>query len=194
MPQSRTPHPLLFVYHRVRAPPAAARGACAVARRSAGRRAPGAGRHQGHRLPLHQHRLSDLRIATRLRSGGSCRAFAPRASCSGSSIRTRPTTRRRFASTWRRFHTPARWRRCAIPRTALVKFTSATVTPEAAVVAGGRVVYRGRIDDRYVDLGVERPSPTVHDLADALAAISPASRSPHATTQAVGCFIADFAR
>jgi hypothetical protein len=80
------------------------------------------------------------------------------------------------------------------PAHALVKFTKATVTPETAVVAGGRVVYRGRIDDRYVDLGVERPAPTQHDLADALAAVLAGKPVPHATTQAVGCFIADFAR
>ena len=80
------------------------------------------------------------------------------------------------------------------PAHTLVKFTKATMTPEAVVVAGGRVVYRGRIDDRYVDLGVERPSPTVHDLADALAAVLAGKPVPHATTQAVGCFIADFAR
>ena len=28
-------------------------------------------------------------------------------------------------------------------------------------------VYHGRIDDRYVDFGVDRPVPTTHDLADA---------------------------
>ncbi len=80
------------------------------------------------------------------------------------------------------------------PAHALVKFAKATMTPEAVVVAGGRVVYRGRIDDRYVDLGVERPSPTVHDLADAVAAVLAGKPVPHPTTQAVGCFIADFAR
>ena len=80
------------------------------------------------------------------------------------------------------------------PTHALVKFVGATVTPEAAVYAGGRVVYRGRIDDRYVDLGVERPAPTRHDLADALTASLAGKPAPHATTQAVGCFIADFAR
>jgi hypothetical protein len=80
------------------------------------------------------------------------------------------------------------------PTHALVKFTKASVTPEAAVVAGGRLVYRGRIDDRYVDLGLERPAPTQHDLADALAAVVAGKRVPHATTQAVGCFIADFSR
>ena len=80
------------------------------------------------------------------------------------------------------------------PLHALVKFTKATVTPEAAVVAGGRVVYRGRIDDRYVELGLERPAPTQHDLANALTAVLAGKRVPQATTQAVGCFIADFAR
>jgi hypothetical protein len=80
------------------------------------------------------------------------------------------------------------------PAHTLVKFTKATVTPEAVVVAGGRVVYRGRIDDRYVDLGLERPAPTQHDLADALAAVVAGKRVPHEATRAVGCFIADFVR
>jgi hypothetical protein len=80
------------------------------------------------------------------------------------------------------------------PKLALVKFVKATVTPEAAVVAGGRVVYHGRIDDRYVDLGLERPSATTHDLADALTAVLAGRPVAHPTTQAVGCFIADFAR
>ena len=80
------------------------------------------------------------------------------------------------------------------PTHALVKFVGATVTPEAVVWAGGRVVYRGRIDDRYVDLGVERPAPTRHDLADALTASLGGKPVPHPTTQAVGCFISDFAR
>ncbi len=80
------------------------------------------------------------------------------------------------------------------PALALVKFTGATITPEVAVVAGGRVVYRGRIDDRFVDLGRERPAPTRRDLFEVLTAIEAGKPSPEATTQAVGCFIADFAR
>ena len=80
------------------------------------------------------------------------------------------------------------------PKLALVKFAGATVTPEAVVVAGGTVVYRGRIDDRYVDLGRERPAPTERDLFDALTAIVAGKPAPHATRQAVGCFISDFAR
>jgi hypothetical protein len=80
------------------------------------------------------------------------------------------------------------------PASALVKFTGATITPEAAVIVGGRLVYRGRIDDRYVDLGTERPAATTHDLAEALTAVLAGRPVPHPTTQAVGCFIADLTR
>jgi len=80
------------------------------------------------------------------------------------------------------------------PTHALVTFVGATVTPEAAIVVGARIVYRGRIDDRYVDLGRERPAPTRRDLFDALTAIVAGKPVPHAHTQAVGCFISDFAR
>ena len=77
---------------------------------------------------------------------------------------------------------------------ALVKFSGATITPEVAVIVDGKVAYRGRIDDRIVDLGVERPAPTTHDLADALTAILDGRTVPHPVTQAVGCYIADLAR
>ena len=80
------------------------------------------------------------------------------------------------------------------PRQSLVKYTGATITPEAVVVVGGRVVYRGRIDDRFVDLGRERPAPTQRDLFDALTAIVNGKPAPHPTTQAVGCFISDLVR
>jgi hypothetical protein len=78
------------------------------------------------------------------------------------------------------------------PDHVFVKAAGATVTPEAVVYAAdGAASYRGRIDDRYVRLGVERPAPTRHDLADALVATL-ASRPPvPAKTDAVGCFIAD---
>jgi hypothetical protein len=78
------------------------------------------------------------------------------------------------------------------PGHALVAQVKATITPEAAVVAGGRVVYRGRINDRYIDLGVERASATTHDLEDALTAVLAARPVAHPVTQAVGCYIADF--
>src|SRR6266566_5113819 len=79
------------------------------------------------------------------------------------------------------------------PNHELVKLTHVLVTPEVAVFDRSHaLVYHGRIDDRYVSLGVERPSPTRQDLADALTATLAGTRVREATTQAVGCFIADF--
>jgi thiol-disulfide isomerase/thioredoxin len=74
----------------------------------------------------------------------------------------------------------------------LVKMAGATITPEAAVFdAQQRLVYRGRIDDRHVELGRERPSATQHDLRNALTALLAGETVDNARTQAVGCFIAD---
>lgn len=74
----------------------------------------------------------------------------------------------------------------------LVRRTGARVTPEAVVFAGAglsEAVYRGRIDNRYVRLGVERASATEHDLRDALAAVLAGRPVPRAVTQAVGCIL-----
>ena len=79
------------------------------------------------------------------------------------------------------------------PAHELARLTKATVTPEAAVYdRRGALVYHGRIDDRYVSLGVERAAPTRHDLQDALTAVVAGKAVPAATQPAVGCFIADF--
>ena len=79
------------------------------------------------------------------------------------------------------------------PHHELVKLAGATVTPEAAVFArGGALAYHGRIDDRYVSIGVERPAATRHDLADALTATLAGRKATAAPGPAVGCFIADF--
>lgn len=80
------------------------------------------------------------------------------------------------------------------PAHALVKFTGATITPEAVVVVNGRVVYHGRIDDRFVDFGVDRPAPTRRDLADALTAVMTGKPVAQPVTQAIGCYIADYKR
>jgi hypothetical protein len=77
------------------------------------------------------------------------------------------------------------------PGHALANVVHATVTPEAVVIAGERIVYRGRIDDRYVNLSAQRPEPTRHDLEDALTALLADRPVPHPTTEAVGCVIAD---
>ena len=75
---------------------------------------------------------------------------------------------------------------------AMMKAAGATITPQAVVYDGNKkLVYRGRIDDRYVDLGKERPAPTTHDLDDALAAIIGGWPVRETETQAVGCFLSD---
>ena len=81
------------------------------------------------------------------------------------------------------------------PKHALVRLTGVQVTPEVAVfrqVRGGpEMVYRGRIDDRYVDLGKMRPAPTTHDLERVLQEIVNGKQVSPETTHAVGCFISD---
>jgi hypothetical protein len=72
----------------------------------------------------------------------------------------------------------------------LASRAGASVTPEAAVFdAAGRLAYHGRIDDRYVDFGVDRPAPTTHDLADAVTAVIAGAPVARATSPAVGCAI-----
>ena len=72
----------------------------------------------------------------------------------------------------------------------LVKHTGVTVTPEVAVIdAAAACVYRGRIDDRYVDFGKERPQPTTHDLEDALEAVVAGKPVAVRETRAVGCIL-----
>jgi peroxiredoxin len=71
-----------------------------------------------------------------------------------------------------------------------VKLAGATVTPEAVVFgADGRLVYRGRIDDLYLDFGKRRYETTKHDLREVLNAIVEGKKPPLRTTNAVGCFI-----
>ena len=77
----------------------------------------------------------------------------------------------------------------------LVRLTGARVTPEAAVFdAGGRLVYRGRIDDRYPDFGKARAKPNRRDLMLALESVLQGETVAEPETRAVGCFIADLAR
>jgi len=74
----------------------------------------------------------------------------------------------------------------------LVKRTGVGVTPEVAIIdPAGEMIYRGRVDDRYVDFGVDRPAPTTHDLDDALANLLAGKPIEPKTTQAVGCILSD---
>jgi len=75
----------------------------------------------------------------------------------------------------------------------LTRMAGATITPEAAVfVPTGdqlREVYRGRIDNRYLSLGSERPRATRHDLEDALRAVIAGKPVPRPGGPPVGCSI-----
>ena len=78
------------------------------------------------------------------------------------------------------------------PKHELVKMGEAKITPEAAVFdSGGKLLYHGRIDDRYVDFGKMRAAATQKDLETALEAILAGKAAPAAGGPAVGCFIAD---
>jgi len=69
-------------------------------------------------------------------------------------------------------------------------FCNAHVTPQAAVFdSRGRRVYCGRIDDRFLSLGQQRPAPTTHDLASALDATLANKPAKPATGAPVGCII-----
>jgi len=78
-------------------------------------------------------------------------------------------------------------------RQTLVHMARATTTPEAAMFAVDpgslRQVYTGRIDDRYVSIGTERPQPSVHDLEAAIEAALAGKAMPRAGGPAVGCAI-----
>lgn len=71
----------------------------------------------------------------------------------------------------------------------LVRLAGVSVTPEVAVYAAEKLVYRGRIDDRYERLGVDRKIASTHDLINVLQALTTGSHPSFRSTKAVGCFI-----
>lgn len=78
------------------------------------------------------------------------------------------------------------------PEKVLVKESQAQITPEAAVFdARGQLVYHGRIDNLYVDIGRARTVATTHELEDAIAAAAGGRKPAVSTTHAVGCYISD---
>ena len=74
------------------------------------------------------------------------------------------------------------------PEQELAARAGVVAVPEAAVfLPDGELAYRGRIDDRYVDLGQRRAQPTRRDLGDALDAILDGRAPAVERTEAVGC-------
>ena len=76
------------------------------------------------------------------------------------------------------------------PDFVLADLAGATMTPEAAVFTRDReMVYRGRIDDRALRLGLVRATPRTRDVAGILDRLARGERVEPSTTQAVGCYI-----
>jgi hypothetical protein len=74
------------------------------------------------------------------------------------------------------------------PQHKLVGLARARVTPEAAVFsATGQLLYHGRIDDRNVAFGKERPEPTTRDLEAVLNAVMKGEAPEQSAAPAVGC-------
>ncbi len=74
----------------------------------------------------------------------------------------------------------------------LMKRAEVSITPEAAVFDGkGRLVYHGRIDNWFEDIGRARPAPTTHDLADAITAALSGHPQTLPNAPAVGCYLSD---
>ncbi|MGA7524679.1 MAG: redoxin domain-containing protein [Acidobacteriaceae bacterium] len=75
----------------------------------------------------------------------------------------------------------------------LTAMAHATITPEVAIMvpaaSGWREVYRGRIDDRYIALGQERPHAMKHDLDLAIRAVLADHHVPPPGGPTVGCSI-----
>ncbi len=76
----------------------------------------------------------------------------------------------------------------------LVRLSGARVTPEISILvpqgSGWKPVYTGRIDDRFVHIGLERPHATRHFAEEALSAVLEGRPVPRATGTPVGCGIA----
>jgi hypothetical protein len=78
-------------------------------------------------------------------------------------------------------------------RQTLTRMAQVTITPEAAVFVPQATslheVYRGRIDDRYLALGAERPQATHHDLEEAIRAVLANKPVPQPAGPPIGCSI-----
>lgn len=78
------------------------------------------------------------------------------------------------------------------PKHTFVAHCNATTTPEAVVFdKDRRIVYQGRVDDLYVEVGQPRAEATTHDLADAIESTLLGRPVANSRTKAIGCLIAD---
>lgn len=76
------------------------------------------------------------------------------------------------------------------PHQTLARQTGARSTPEAIVLSpAGEVLYRGRVDDRFVDFGKTRFQPAHQDLKEALEQVLGGQAVKNPVTKALGCAI-----
>jgi hypothetical protein len=76
------------------------------------------------------------------------------------------------------------------PDQSLARQAGATRVPTAVVLApDGKVLYCGRIDDRYVSLGKKRAEPTRKDTQIALDEVSAGKTPTVAQTDTIGCLL-----
>lgn len=76
------------------------------------------------------------------------------------------------------------------PHQTLARETGAKSTPEVVILGPqGRQLYRGRVDNRFIEPGKTRYQPTENDLQEALDAILEGKTAPHPVTRTIGCAI-----
>lgn len=76
------------------------------------------------------------------------------------------------------------------PHQTLARETGARSTPEVVILGpDGRELYRGRVDNRFIEPGKTRYQPTENDLDEALGAILQGKPAPHPVTRTIGCAI-----
>jgi peroxiredoxin len=76
------------------------------------------------------------------------------------------------------------------PGQTLARQTGARSTPEAVILSpAGEVLYRGRVDDRFVDLGKTRFRPAHEDLREALDQVLLGQPIANSVTKVLGCAI-----
>lgn len=76
------------------------------------------------------------------------------------------------------------------PERRLVKLSGATVTPEAVIFSCSTgMVYRGRIDDMFVDFGKQRNEPNNRDVRQILTDLIDRKTLAFRETKAIGCYI-----
>jgi len=76
------------------------------------------------------------------------------------------------------------------PEQTRARTLKATVVPEVFVFdQNQKLIYRGRIDDRFASVGKRRPVTRTHDLADVLRALTAGEQIETRRTEPIGCTI-----